>query len=53
MDKLRPIDKVVEGRVGKKIIDEFRAASGIRLKRGPIRLGRRRMTPPPARCIAD
>jgi C4-dicarboxylate-binding protein DctP len=28
MDKLRPIDKVVEGRVGKKIIEEFRAASG-------------------------
>ncbi len=28
MDKLRPIDKVVEGRVGKKVIEEFRAASG-------------------------
>ncbi|MHB8666877.1 MAG: TRAP transporter substrate-binding protein [Burkholderiales bacterium] len=28
MDKLRPVDKVVEGRVGKKVIDEFRAASG-------------------------
>ena len=28
MDKLRPIDKVVEGRVGKKIIEEFRTASG-------------------------
>jgi len=28
MDKLRPLDKTVEGRVGKKVIEEFRAASG-------------------------
>jgi len=28
MEKLRPIDKVVESRVGKKVIEEFRAASG-------------------------